>query len=129
MTQMATERIDVTDEKTFKEALLRFLQENHQDGRVEYDTVKKSSSVQNMARDFLINTAAADEINYKNMYITIRQAFDALVKDGALYLVDRDMDIYQVVHLDADLGQTIINVFRELDIDATNVHHGTYEIK
>jgi hypothetical protein len=52
-----------------------------------------------------------------------------LVKDGALYLVDRDMDIYQVVHLDADLGQTIINVFRELDIDATNVHHGTYEIK
>lgn len=127
--EKAAERIEVTDEKTLKEALLRYLQENNQDGRVEYDIVRKSRIVQTMARDLLINTAAADQNHHKNMTITIRQAFDALVKDGSLYIVDSEMDIYQVVQLDANLGQIILNVFRELNLDGTNIHHGMYEDK
>jgi hypothetical protein len=66
----------------------------------------------------------AASIDYSKMKITIRQAFDTLCREGSLFVVDTENDIYEIVRLDGQLRELILNIIQNVHFDHHDIDHG-----
>jgi hypothetical protein len=66
----------------------------------------------------------AASVDYSKIKVAIRQAFDTLCRDGALYVVDAENDIYEIVRLDGQLRELILSIIRDIHVVQHDIHHG-----
>ncbi|CAO3691850.1 unnamed protein product [Umbelopsis ramanniana] len=122
--QTQEEDVEIPDEQAYLDTMYKYLEDLAVDGKIEYRAVPRQPAIQKIARQYLTNSIPAASVDYNKIKVAIRQAFDTLCRDGALYVVDAENDIYEIVRLDGQLRELILGIIRDVRVVQHDIHHG-----
>ncbi|KAI9288790.1 hypothetical protein BC943DRAFT_315314 [Umbelopsis sp. AD052] len=122
--QTQKEDVEIPDEQAFLNTMYKYMEDLAVDGKIEYRAVPRQPAIQKIARQYLTILIPAASIDYNKIKTAIRHAFDKLCRDGSLFVVDTENDIYEIVRLDGQLRDLILDIIRNVHVDQHDIHHG-----